>query len=282
MKVIRSIEEMQTDVQQRRKQGARIGFVPTMGALHAGHAALVIRSVNENDRTVVSLFVNPLQFGPKEDFRRYPRTEAQDLRLLERAGADVVFIPKAQEMYPEPFSVSIQSTSPLKELWEGASRPGHFAGVATVVIKLFMIVQPTRAYFGQKDFQQLRLIQRITKELNVPVQIVPCKTIRESDGLAMSSRNRYLSSKEREEAVKLYQALYLGQELIEQRVMKKPEQIVKRLTQVLSMIPNSKVDYVAVADPVTLEPLKTVKKPVWLAAAVRIGKTRLIDNILIG
>ena len=281
MKVIRSLKEMQSYALHKRGQGRSLGFVPTMGALHEGHVALVTQARRENDLTIVSIFVNPLQFGPKEDFRRYPRTEARDLRLL-RDTADVVFIPSAPEMYPAGFTTQVDVRGSLGSLWEAASRPGHFNGVATVVAKLFALVLPTRAYFGQKDYQQLRVIQRMTADLNLPVQIIPCRTLRESDGLAMSSRNRYLSAREREEAVKIQQALYLGEELIVQQAMKKPEQIVRRLTQILAAIPKSRVDYVAVADPLTLEPLKTLRRPLLLAAAVRIGKTRLIDNVIIG
>ena len=281
MKVIRSIAEMQAYARHKQRKGFRIGFVPTMGALHAGHLSLTRLSAVENDVTVVSIFVNPLQFGPKEDFRRYPRTEAADLRALRDTPTDVVFMPSAKEMYPNGFATRIQIGGALTTRWEGAHRPGHFDGVATVVAKLFDAVQPTRAYFGRKDYQQLRVIQRMAADLNLPVQVVPCPTVREADGLAMSSRNRYLSAKERDEAVKLYQALYLGQELITQKVMRKPEQLVKRLTTVLKGIPKSRVDYVAVADPETLEPLKKLQRPVWLAVAVHVGATRLIDNIVI-
>ena len=282
MKIIRSVADMQAYALHKRQKKFRIGCVPTMGALHAGHLALVDHSRTQNEVTVVSIFVNPLQFGPREDLKRYPRTEARDLRLLRKEFADVVFIPEARDMYDAAFSTRVQLRGSLTELWEGAVRPGHFDGVATVVAKLFSIAQPARAYFGQKDYQQLRIIQRMVQDLNLPVEIIPCQTLREADGLAMSSRNRYLSSKEREEAVKLHQALYLGRELIEQKVMKNPAQLVRRLTQILSTIPKSKVDYVAVADPITLEPQKTIRRPVWLAAAVRIGKTRLIDNVLRG
>jgi pantoate--beta-alanine ligase len=281
MIIIRSISEMQAYALRKRRQGLSIGFIPTLGALHEGHLSLLSQARAKNDLTVVSIFVNPLQFGPKEDFKRYPRTEKKDLNLLKAAPTDVVFIPTPQDMYGDSFSTHVRLEGALTTFWEGASRPGHFDGVATVVAKLFSIVQPTRAYFGKKDYQQLRVIQRMTEDLNFPVQIVSCRTLREADGLAMSSRNRYLSSKEREEAVKLYQSLYLGRELIEQAAMKKSQQIIGRLTQVLSSIPKSRIDYIAVADPLTLEPQKVVRRPVWLAVAVRIGTTRLIDNVVV-
>jgi pantoate--beta-alanine ligase len=281
MKIIRSVADMQAYALHKRQKNISIGFVPTMGALHAGHLSLVSQSQAKNDVTVVSIFVNPLQFGPKEDLKRYPRTEARDLQALRKEFVNVVFIPKATAMYDATFSTHVHIKGSLGSLWDGAARPGHFDGVATVVAKLFSIVQPSRAYFGEKDFQQLRIIQRLAHDLNLPIEIVPCKTLREPDGLAMSSRNRYLTPKEREEAVKLHQALYLGQELISQKIMKNPEQLIHRLTQILLGIPKAKVDYVAVADPITLEPQKKIQRPVWLAVAVRIGKTRLIDNRVI-
>ncbi len=263
-----------------RRQGGSLGFVPTMGALHHGHGSLVQRARRENDAVIVSIFVNPLQFGPKEDFKKYPRTLARDLALLKKEKVDIVFVPSAQEMYPEGGSTTIRVPS-LDGILEGAARPGHFQGVATVVAKLFHIVQPTRAYFGEKDFQQVRVIDRMIKDLNMPVHLVACPTVREPDGLASSSRNRYLSPREREEAVKIYQALFLGRELVAEKIMKKPAQLMKRLNQVFSKIPKCKVDYMAIVDPETLEPMKIIRRPALLAAAVRIGKTRLIDNIVI-
>lgn len=280
MKIIRSLKDMQAWALHKRSRGFSIGFVPTMGALHIGHQSLVEQSRGDNHYTVVSIFVNPLQFGPQEDLKKYPRTETKDCALLERVGVDVVFIPSADDMYPEGFQTQIHLPA-LTYLWEGAIRPGHFPGVATVVAKLFQIVQPTHAYFGRKDFQQLRVIQEMVKDLSIPVQIVPCQTIREADGLAFSSRNRYLNAKEREEAVKIHQALYLGRELIQQRIMTDGARLTKRLNQVLKTIPKSQVDYIAAVDPETLVPMAKIKTPVLLIAAVKIGKTRLIDNLLI-
>src|SRR5258708_5613895 len=218
MKIIHSIPDMQTTALKRRREGQSLGFVPTMGALHEGHLSLIRRAKRDNDATVVSLFVNPLQFGPKEDFQKYPRPLAKDLALLKKAKVDLVFIPVASEMYPKGFSTSIRV--PLLEgVLEGAVRPGHFQGVATVVTKLLTIVQPSRAYFGQKDCQQVRVIQRVIADLNLPVHLVVCPTMRENDGLARSSRNRYLSARQREEAVKIYQALFLGRELVSEKIM---------------------------------------------------------------
>jgi len=280
MKIIQTIEAMQAMAYKLKRQGGSIGFVPTMGALHAGHASLVRRARRENDVVVVSLFVNPLQFGPKEDFKKYPRTAAKDLLLLKREKVDVAFIPSVQQMVPTGFSTQIRVPS-LDGVLEGAFRPGHFQGVATIVTKLFNLVQPTRAYFGEKDYQQVRVIRRMTEDLNMPVRLVACPTVREDDGLAMSSRNRTLSRRERDEAVKIHQALFLGRELISQKIMLDSRRLVKRLSQIFANVPGSRVDYIAVVDPETLAPMKKIRRPALLAMAVRLGKTRLIDNIVI-
>jgi len=280
MKIIESVSAMQAFAYKTRRQGHTIGFVPTMGALHEGHASLVHRARLENDVVVVSIFVNPLQFGPKEDFRKYPRTAARDLALLKAEKADVVFVPTVQSMYPAGFATRIRVPS-LDAILEGASRPGHFQGVATVVLKLFNMVQPTRAYFGEKDYQQVRVIRRMIDDLNCSVRLVACPTVREPDGLAISSRNRYLSKKEREEAVKIHQVLFLGRELVSEKIMLDSRQLIRRLSQILAKIPGSKIDYIEVVDPETLEPMQKIRRPAILAAAVRIGKTRLIDNIII-
>jgi pantoate--beta-alanine ligase len=271
---------MQALALQYRRQGRSVGFVPTMGALHAGHASLVKRARRENDIVVVSIFVNPLQFGPKEDFKEYPRTISRDLALLKKDGVDIVFRPDANAMYPEGFSTCIRVPS-LDTVLEGAFRPGHFQGVATVVMKLLNLVLPTRAYFGDKDYQQVRVIHRMIDDLNIPVRLISCRTMREKDGLALSSRNRYLSKEEREEAIKIHQALYLGQELISGKLMRDSRKLVRRLSQIFSRVPRCKIDYIAVLDPETLEPMKKIRRPALLAAAVKIGKTRLIDNVII-
>ncbi len=280
MKTITSIPEMQAWALRARRRGDSLGFVPTMGALHHGHAALVRRARRENDAVVVSIFVNPLQFGPKEDYKRYPRALSKDRQVLKKERVDVLFAPSAPSMYPAGVTTRIRVNA-LDGILEGAFRPEHFQGVATVVAKLFHIVQPTRTYFGQKDYQQVRVIERMIEDLNWPVHLVACPTVRAPDGLALSTRNRYLSKGGREEAVKIYQALFLGRELVLEKVMKKPQPLLKRLSQIFSKIPKCQVDYIALVDPLTLEPMKTIVLPALLAAAVRIGKARLIDNIII-
>lgn len=280
MKIITSAKEMQSIALRRQIQGRSIGFVPTMGALHEGHLSLVRRARKENDTVVVSIYVNPLQFGPKEDFKHYPRSLAEDKKLLLAEGVDFLFAPSEKEMVPEGYCTIIDVPRPAAPL-DGPFRPGHYQGVATVVAKLFQIAQPTRAYFGQKDYQQVIVIMQMVRDLQIPVRIVVCPTLREADGLAMSSRNRYLSKKEREEAVKLYQTLFLGREIVELRAMKKPQQLLSRLRGVIQTIPSVKIDYIELVDPVTLAPLKKVQRPALLAAAIRIGQTRLIDNVLI-
>jgi len=280
MKIIRSIQDMQSYTMRLQMQGQSIGFVPTMGALHEGHRSLVRRARDENDIVVVSIFVNPLQFGPKEDYKRYPRRFAQDEALLVKDHVDVLFAPGADAIYPQGYTTVVDVPALTRTLC-GPFRRGHFQGVATVVAKLFEIVQPTRAYFGEKDYQQIRVIARMIDDLAMPVRLVACSTVREKDGLACSSRNRYLSRKEREEAIKLYQALYLGRELIDQKIMLNPQKLVRRLMDVLKTIPHGRVDYLSVVDPVTLEPMKRIHRPALLAGAIWIGKTRLIDNVII-
>ena len=280
MKIIHSVLDMKASALKLRQAKQTVGFVPTMGALHEGHRALIRRARRENDQVVVSIFVNPLQFGPKEDFKRYPRNLKKDLQLLKSEKVDIVFVPSAADMFPSGFSTWVDVPA-LAQTLCGPFRPGHFRGVATVVTKLLHVVQPTRAYFGEKDYQQVRLIHRLAQDLQLSVRIVACPTVREPDGLAYSSRNRYLSAHEREEAVKLYQALYLGRELVEQRIMKDTPRLVKRLRQIFSQIPKSRVDYIAVVDPLTLAPMQRIRRPALLAAAIWIGKTRLIDNVMI-
>ncbi len=280
MRIIRSVAEMQTNALHLQAQNQSIGFIPTMGALHEGHLALVRRARDENDAVIVSIFVNPMQFGPKEDLIRYPRTLVRDQAALKKANVDILFAPSTEEMYPAGFSTFVDVPSLNKTLC-GPLRPHHFRGVATVVAKLFQIVQPTRSYFGEKDIQQVRVIDRMIEDLRIPTRLIACPTVREKDGLAVSSRNRFLSRKEREEAVKLYQALYLGRELVSQKIMTQSKMLVKRLTGVLATIPHSKIDYIAFVDPLTLEPMEKVQRPALLAIAIWIGKTRLIDNVVI-
>jgi len=258
----------------------RIGLVPTMGALHEGHLSLVRRARADDDTVVVSIFVNPTQFGPSEDYARYPRDPDRDLALLRDVGTDLVFMPPVEEMYPEGFDTYVE-VGKLAQVLEGASRPGHFRGVATVVAKLFNIVQPHRAYFGQKDAQQLAVIRRLTRDLDLPVEVVGLPTVREPDGLAMSSRNAFLSPQERKAALVLYRSLEAAQELWRSGV-RDASLIRQRMGELLAAPATgglARVEYVSVADAETLEELGAVDRPALVSLAVRIGKTRLIDNI---
>jgi pantoate--beta-alanine ligase len=252
-----------------RREGLSVGLVPTMGALHQGHAALIRRARRENDRVVVSVFVNPLQFGPREDFARYPRSFPADRRLCRLAGADAVYHPSVAEMYPDGFASQVE-VPPLAARWEGALRPGHFRGVATVVLKLLNTCAPTRAYFGEKDYQQLTLIRRMAADLDLPVSIVGCPTVRERDGLALSSRNVYLSPVERAAAPVIRRALQLARDTGDTAA-------ARRL--IAKELPGCRVDYLAFVDAATLEPAAKAGRPRRLLAAVRVGKTRLIDNL---
>lgn len=257
-----------------------VGFVPTMGALHEGHLSLVRAARAENDHVFVSIFVNPTQFGPDEDFEAYPRDTEGDLALLRAERVDYVFLPSVEEMYP-PGAETFVDVGPIAQVLEGASRPGHFRGVATVVLKLFNIVQPQRAYFGRKDAQQLVVVRRLVRDLDVPVEIVPMPTVREPDGLAMSSRNAYLSPAERKAATVLYEALTLAQEMWAKSV-RDAETVRSRMRELIAAEPLARLDYVSVADPETLTELERIQGPALVSLAVRIGKTRLIDNVTLG
>jgi pantoate--beta-alanine ligase len=256
-----------------------IGFVPTMGYLHAGHLALV-RAARANQRRVaVSIFVNPLQFGPSEDFAAYPRDEARDLALLEMAGVDAVFAPTPEEMYPTGFATSVTLAGPLVERLEGARRPGHFAGVATVVTRLCNIIQPTHAYFGQKDAQQVAVVRRFVADLALSVQIQVHPIVREPDGLAMSSRNVYLTPDERQAALVLRRALLAGQAAV-QGGATDAEAIRELMRATIAAEPLAALDYADVVDPATFVPLATVQPPALLALVAKVGKPRLLDNVL--
>jgi pantoate--beta-alanine ligase len=261
----------------RQKLSGTVGFVPTMGYLHKGHLALVKQARIENSAVIVSIYVNPTQFGPREDFGAYPRDLNRDLELLRKEGADIVFVPSNDEMYPPEFS-SWVDVEKVTERLEGASRPGHFRGVATVVAKLFNIVQPSRAYFGQKDAQQVIVIKRIVAGLNMGIEIVVVPTVRESNGLAMSSRNIYLSPKERQAAMILFKALTLARQL-RRGGEKDAEEIRRQMTSLIQKEPLAQIDYVSIADAETLEELNLLDRPTVASLAVRIGKTRLIDNM---
>lgn len=266
-------------VREARRAIGPLGFVPTMGFLHAGHLSLVERAKAECGAVAVSIFVNPTQFGPNEDLSRYPRDMDRDLRLLREAGVDFVFTPEPPEVYPQGFEASIDMGGVTRVL-EGASRPGHFAGVATVVAKLFNIVQPTRAYFGQKDAQQCVVIRRLVRDLDMPVEVVISPTVREADGLAMSSRNAYLSAPERAGAPVLYRALTTAQSLF-QSGERSADTLRQTLRDVLASEPQAVIDYVSVADPESLVELEKISKGALLSMAVRFGKTRLIDNLVL-
>ncbi len=279
MDVIKTIKEMQALSRKLRAEKKTIGFIPTMGALHEGHLSLVRRSKQENDITVVSIFVNPTQFGPKEDFERYPRDRKGDLDKLSSLEVEAVFMPENGEMYPEDFSASIDIGN-IGRMLCGLSREGHFNGVATVVAKLFNIVMPDRSYFGQKDFQQTVVIKKLVKDLNFNIDIVVCPIMRESDGLAMSSRNTYLNQEERKAAQLLYKALQYGEKLILSKGVdaSSVKSNIEKLIQSESL---AHIDYVDIVNPPNLETMQTIVLPVAICLAVKIGNTRLIDNIIV-
>jgi len=277
MKVLSTITEFR---EVRKKLGGSVGFVPTMGYLHEGHLVLARRAREENKTVVVSIFVNPTQFGPSEDFARYPRDPERDLAMLEKEEVDLVFMPSVEEMYPEGFCSWVEVEKVTEKL-EGAVRPGHFRGVTTVVAKLFNIVQPTRAYFGQKDAQQVVVIKRMVADLNMNLDIIVVPTHREPDGLAMSSRNIYLSPEERQVALVLWKSLNLAQQLWRQGE-RRAERVQQQMIALIQKEPLAKIDYVSIADPETLEEIAKLDRPALVSLAVRIGKTRLIDNITLG
>ncbi len=279
MKIITAISDMQSLADSVRSEGRTIGLVPTMGFLHEGHLSLVRRARLECDVVAVSIFVNPTQFGPNEDLDRYPRDEAGDRAKCEAAGVDVLFIPTASGMYPDAPSVFI-TVEAITDVLEGAVRPGHFRGVATVVGKLFNIVKPHKAFFGQKDYQQCAVIKRMVKGLDMDADIVVLPTVREPDGLAMSSRNSYLSVDDRRKAAVIHRALSAAEHMAEAGG-KEPEKLKNKMLAVLREVPGIEIDYVEVADPETLMPLASVKDSMALLVAVRIGNTRLIDNLVI-
>ncbi len=279
MKIVSSVEEVRNQVKEWRKQGLTVGLVPTMGYLHEGHQSLIKASVENNDRTVVSVFVNPIQFGPNEDLATYPRDLDRDSKLCEETGADLIFHPEKENMYDDDFCTYIDMDSVTKNLC-GKTRPTHFRGVCTVVGKLFNIVAPDRAYFGQKDAQQLAVIRRMVRDLNFDLEIVGCPIIREDDGLAKSSRNTYLSEEERKAALVLSRSLKEGKALIESGETD-AKKVVDSIRKVIETEPLAKIDYVEAVDFDTIEPIETIKNNTLVAIAVYIGKTRLIDNIII-
>lgn len=279
MRLVDTISDMKVIIRSNRSMGKTIGFVPTMGYLHKGHLSLVNRSVQDNDFTVMSIFVNPTQFGPNEDFEKYPRDMERDLSLAESAGVDVVFAPGVAEMYPEKYKTYV-NVEDITGVLCGLSRPGHFRGVTTVVNKLFNIIEPHKAYFGQKDAQQVIVIKKMVRDLNMSLEIVTCPIIRESDGLAMSSRNVYLNSEQRKAAVILSKSLFEVEELIKQGE-RSSVKVVKYLRDRIKSEELAEIDYVEVVSSNGLEVIEQIKESVLIALAVRFGKTRLIDNIMV-
>lgn len=278
MKLVHTIDDVRRCVASMKKQGHRIGLVPTMGALHDGHGSLIEAAVAECDYVVVSIFVNPTQFGPGEDLEKYPRTLETDCTYCEKLGAHLVFAPSVEEIYPDE-QLTWVNVKKLTEPLCGAKRPGHFRGVTTVCAKLFNIVQADTAYFGRKDAQQTIVIQRMVKELNIPLEIRVCPIIRETDGLAISSRNQYLSPDERERAVCLYAALSRCKEQIDAG-QRDAAELISQMNAIIER-QGGKIDYVEIVDATTLEPPKSIRGNVLIALAVFFGKTRLIDNLLL-
>ena len=275
MHVIGTVRELE---QQRTQWSGEVGLVPTMGYLHEGHLSLLRQARRENQVLAASIFVNPTQFGPHEDFTSYPRNLERDLRLLTEVGADVVFAPTPQEMYPQGFATYVEPVGVLAEQAEGASRPGHFRGVATVVLKLFQLVRPQRAYFGQKDAQQVVVISRMVRDLNLPITLRIGPTIREAGGLAMSSRNSQLDPVARKAATVLYRALQAGRSAFDAHLPGGPHAVIQAMTGVVAQEPLAHLDYAEVRDPASFLPLETLQAPALLLIAARVGTVRLIDN----
>lgn len=276
MNIVSSVDEVRARVKAWRREGLSVGLVPTMGYLHEGHKSLIVRAVAENDRVVVSDFVNPTQFGPGEDLASYPRDIEADARLCEEAGAHLIFHPRPEDMYAPDFCTWVDMRS-LSETLCGKTRPIHFRGVCTVVSKLFHIVSPDRAYFGQKDAQQLAIIRRMVRDLNFDVEIVGCPIVREADGLAKSSRNTYLSAEERKAALVLSRAVFLGLDMME-KGERDASAVVSAMKACIEKEPLARIDYVDMVDAFSMQPVTRAEGPVLCAMAVYIGKTRLIDN----
>lgn len=277
------ISKIQNIILERSKYSTqmKIGLVPTMGFLHEGHFSLIRKARSECDIVIVSIFVNPAQFGPSEDLSKYPRNLERDLQMLQKLAVDIVFTPSARDMYPENFATYIEPAGQLANVAEGASRPGHFRGVATVVVKLFNILQPSRAYFGQKDAQQAAIIKRVISDLNLPVELSILPIIREHDGLAMSSRNSYLNPKERQAATTLFKALLEGRKFSGTHPYSPVSSIIETISGVLKTEPLIKADYIQIRHPESFIPLKTMQSPALLLIAAKVGPARLIDNFLL-
>lgn len=280
MKIVSTVEQVREEVKKWRQQGLTVGLVPTMGYLHEGHKSLIDKAVAQNDKVVVSVFVNPIQFGPTEDLATYPRDLERDAALCEDAGAALIFHPEKEDMYFDDFCTYIDMDGLTKGLC-GKTRPIHFRGVCTVVGKLFNIVHPDRAYFGQKDAQQLAVVRRMVRDLNFDLEIVGCPIIREEDGLAKSSRNTYLSEEERKAAVILHKGLVKGEEMV-RAGEKDVKKVLNTITEIIESEPLAKIDYVEAVDFDNIETIDTIEGSVLVAVAVYIGKTRLIDNFIVG
>ena len=278
MQIVSTVDAVREQVKKWREEGLSVGLVPTMGYLHEGHKSLIDKAVEQNDRVVVSVFVNPTQFGPNEDLATYPRDLDRDSALCENAGADLIFHPEKEDMYFDDFCTHVDMEGLTKGLC-GKTRPTHFRGVCTVVSKLFNIVKPDRAYFGQKDAQQLAVIRRMVRDLNFDLEIVGCPIIREEDGLAKSSRNTYLSPEERKAAVILHKGLVKGEELVKNGE-KNAAKVAEAIREVIESEPLAKIDYVEIVDFDNIQTVETIEGPVLAAVAVYIGKTRLIDNFI--
>ena len=279
MRIIRSARRMAEVSSRLRRQGKRVGVVPTMGSLHAGHGSLIRAAASRNDVVIVTIFVNPLQFGPREDFARYPRRLTRDVRCAAAAGADIVFAPTAAQIYPPGFQMQVVP-GPLADRWEGRTRPGHFRGVATVVAILFELTHPTDAYFGQKDYQQALIIERLIRDLHLPIRMHLLPTVREPDGLALSSRNASLSPAQRAQATVLYAAL----RRVRARIRDGERRAARLLAEARALIsarPLARLDYVAIADAETLQPIRRLRGRLVVLVAARVGRTRLIDNVLV-
>lgn len=278
MKIVKTIKEVREIVKLWKKENLSVGLVPTMGYLHEGHASLIDASVSGNDKTVVSIFVNPMQFGANEDLDSYPRDLNHDSKLCEEHHVDLIFNPEPNEMYGKDFYTYVNMNVITEDLC-GITRPIHFKGVCTVVAKLFNIVQPDNAYFGQKDAQQLAIIKQMVQDLNMPLEVHGCPIVREIDGLAKSSRNTYLSTEERQSALILSKAITLGQSLVENGE-RDCSKVLTSMIDLISSEPLAKIDYVKIVDLKTIQPVNTIEKPILCAMAVYIGKTRLIDNFI--
>ena len=279
MQLIKHLSEMRNYL-NRIEKGKSIGFVPTMGHLHEGHLSLIKRARQDCDEVVVSIFVNPIQFGAGEDYHRYPRDLSRDIELCKKEGADVVFAPSREEMYPNGYSTFVKVEGELSSTLEGSSRPGHFQGVCTILAKLFNVISPDFSYFGEKDYQQALVVKRLVRDLNFNTRIVVLPTIREKDGLAVSSRNSYLNKEERCAATVVHQSLEKAKQLIKEG-MRDPELVVSEMEDLIKAEPLAEIDYVAVIDPETLRKVERIGKEVLVAVALKIGGTRLIDNVKI-